>query len=818
MPQCLFCSKGFKSADALNRHQSQTPKCLRARRILRKRVFQQARECMLVAAPASPAIPADNLEEGLAMPESGEDHSGSSMEVDEPETSITGDAQDMLEADQDACAPLQTTIEEIEDEDAHRTYGCRPEWVNPFPDAGQCLGARAKTNFEMIRDTQILKGDEVLGPFESDDEWQLAKWLIKNVGHNQAEEFLRLPIVQDRVSPSFHNKDALLDTADALPQGTEWKCRAVKLVGDIEDDNKDIRTEKLELWYRDPIDVVRELMGNPVFRDVMHYSPEQVYRDKDCEERVVNEMWTGHWWWEMQKRLPPGATIAPLILSSDKTRLSQFRGDKSAWPVYLTVGNISKDVRRQASSHVTVLIGYIPVGKFDCYSDKTRLMTRYRLFHHCMSMILESLAEAGHNGVDMVCADGFARKIWPILAAYVADYPEQCLIACCMENRCPICTVHPDNRGSHIPAPARSKGETISMLIRDHNGEDDTDFRQYFKTLGLRGVYPPFWATLPHTDIFKAFTPDLLHQLHKGVFKDHLVKWCTELVGEAELDARFGAIPSHPGLRHFKNGISSVSQWTGAEHKEMEKVFVGILASVGVDQRVITAVCAILDFIYYTSLHTHTTTTLNALRDSLDTFHSNKNVFVELEARTPGHFNIPKIHSMEHYLDLISNFGSADGYNTESPERLHIDYAKDAYRASNKKDYTSQMTVWLARQEAVDRFQAYLNWCRTGPLSFHRSPHNLVNSHHAPGPSVDPLADHEDESEAITITPSPTPSAAQLYKVAKHHPPSLTSIPATQIIENHGAGRFLEAISAFLVHHNSSIQPHRFDTFCNSLC
>lgn len=75
------------------------------------------------------------------------------------------------------------------------------------------------------------------------------------------------------------------------------------MVGDVEDDNKDVRTEELELWYRDPIDVVRELMGNPVFRDVMHYSPEQVYRDKDCKERVVNEMWTGHWWWEMQVSL-----------------------------------------------------------------------------------------------------------------------------------------------------------------------------------------------------------------------------------------------------------------------------------------------------------------------------------------------------------------------------------------------------------------------------------------------------------------------------------------------------------------------------------
>ena len=56
---------------------------------------------------------------------------------------------------------------------------------------------------------------------------------------------------------------------------------------------------------------------------------------------------------------------------------------------------------------------------------------------------------------------------------------------------------------------------------------------------------------------------------------------------------------------------------------------------------------------------------------------------------------------MVHYVEAIKSRGSADGFNTESPERLHIDYAKEGYRASNKKDYVKQMTVWLGRQEAI---------------------------------------------------------------------------------------------------------------------
>ena len=50
---------------------------------------------------------------------------------------------------------------------------------------------------------------------------------------------------------------------------------------------------------------------------------------------------------------------------------------------------------------------------------------------------------------------------------------------------------------------------------------------------------------------------------------------------------------------------------------------------------------------------------------------------------------------MEHYVKMITLYGSANGYNTKLPERLHIDYAKDAYAATNKKDYIKQMATWL---------------------------------------------------------------------------------------------------------------------------
>lgn len=412
-----------------------------------------------------------------------------------------------------------------------------------------------------------------------------------------------------------------------------------------------------------------------------------------------------------QNAVPDDATIAPLIVASDKTKLSYFRGDKAAWPVYLSIGNIAKDVRRTISKRATVLLGYLPATNFEeIFANNDHGNAKVQdVFHTCMTAMLEPLIAAGTKGTKMVCPDGFIRKIFPILAAYMADFPEQCMIACTRQSSCPKCDVQHDQRGEPFHSELRLPEETL-RVIRNYI-EQRPGSSEAFNKLNLRNNWKPFWAKLPHTNIHVSITPDILHQLHKGVFKDHLYAWCASLLGPREMDQRFKAMPSHPSVRHFAKGISGVKQWTGGEYREMEKVFLGVIAGgEGATANIMHAARALLDFILMAQLPSHTDSVLKDMDDALDTFHRYKDAFIKAGARDPPHFNIPKIHALVHYTAAIRAFGSPDGYNTELPERLHIDLAKAGYRHSSRKDYGPQMVNWLARQERLWKLEAYVLW------------------------------------------------------------------------------------------------------------
>ena len=237
--------------------------------------------------------------------------------------------------------------------------------------------------------------------------------------------------------------------------------------------------------------------------------------------------------------------------------LLNFTGDKSAWPVYLTIGNIKKSVCHKSTADASILIGYIPESKLECFSKLRHQFAGHQLFNNCMQLLLDPLREAGKKGVDVVCADGFICHAYLILSAYVTDYPKQCFMACNNKRRCPCCVAKYKKLGKHVESVWRDSDAVLQVMAYATQGVNSEEFNDL-------GHWPvnPFWEGLPSCHIFLCFTPDLLHQLYKGIFKDHIISWVTQCVrgGEAEIDQQFCTMTWGTDLCHFKKGISLVAQ------------------------------------------------------------------------------------------------------------------------------------------------------------------------------------------------------------------------------------------------------------------
>jgi hypothetical protein len=406
--------------------------------------------------------------------------------------------------------------------------------------------------------------------------------------------------------------------------------------------------------------------------------------------------------------------------------------------------------------HACILVGYLSTDKISKLgiTEQEQRSRNQRLFHESMKIILNPLVDAGRNGVEMSNGLGEVRLVFPILAVYVADFPEQCLVACAKSGTCPKCQCPADSlQHTDTDFPARSHAWTLGVINEARVSSSSTrEFYQQCMEREVSGsIYKPFWADLPLANIHQGITPDVLHQLYQGVFL-HLINWCQAVVPAGELDRRIRCLPPGFGVRYFKDGISSLSQVSGPERKNIAKVLLGCLVGL-VPAKALTACRALLDFIYLAQYSTHDTVTLRYMKDALDLWNKNRSFFVDTLVR--DHFNIPKFHSLVHYVESIENFGTTDNYNTEMFERFHIDFAKQGWRASNKRNEFPQMTLWLSRQEKIAAFASYIsstkqldnisspqlqNFPSAGQLKIAKHPshpHRLISTieklHNAPG-------------------------------------------------------------------------------------
>jgi hypothetical protein len=201
-------------------------------------------------------------------------------------------------------------------------------------------------------------------------------------------------------------------------------------------------------YYRDIFKCIQFLLPHIPFQ--AHLDLELVRLTESEGRRIYSEMDTGDWWRDTKNQLPAGAMIVSVICASDKTNLTNFSGDQHAWLLYLTIGNIRKDIHHTPTKRPWILVGLIrcpPKGAKNI--DEA--------WHSADGTVLSQLRhlEIAGPGLKLDCADGFQQQCYPLKAAWVGDYLEYVIVAQVSYGWCPMC---------EIPKGALMRHSTFRLL------------------------------------------------------------------------------------------------------------------------------------------------------------------------------------------------------------------------------------------------------------------------------------------------------------------------------------------------------------------
>ena len=129
---------------------------------------------------------------------------------------------------------------------------------------------------------------------------------------------------------------------------------------------------------------------------------------------------------------------------SDQTNLTNFSGDKKAWPVYITIGNLPSARRNSPGSMAVLLLALLPIptklsksSKADQRQRKINADTLQDVFE----LIFAPLQGVAHSGIPIDCADGKVRLCFPILSTWIVDHMENVALHGLKSNACPNCVV-----------------------------------------------------------------------------------------------------------------------------------------------------------------------------------------------------------------------------------------------------------------------------------------------------------------------------------------------------------------------------------------
>ena len=221
----------------------------------------------------------------------------------------------------------------------------------PIPSPNDWTPYRDRVDFEL---TEFLYTKVQMSGNSIDTISQL--WRASLINHGIPSDDINL----------FERNSDLLATIDSTPIGdAPWKGFTSYYQGPRPPNPPEWMTKGHDTYYRDPLELVHNLLANRDFESEFDYMPFREFDGK--KKRRWRDFMSGDWAWKEADIIAKdpgthGALLVPLILGSDKTTVSVATGQNEYYPVYLSIGNVRNSVRR-AHRNALVLLGFLAIPK-----------------------------------------------------------------------------------------------------------------------------------------------------------------------------------------------------------------------------------------------------------------------------------------------------------------------------------------------------------------------------------------------------------------------------------------------------------------------
>ncbi|KAG1722135.1 uncharacterized protein EDB91DRAFT_1240245 [Suillus paluster] len=273
----------------------------------------------------------------------------------------------------------------------------------------------------------------------------------------------------------------------------QWQLCLLKYTGEhAVDDAAPWMEDSYDVWFCNPHDVVQNMLANPDYTLEMDLQPYCEFMTK-TDERQWQDFMSGDWAWNQADQISDdldthGLTFVPVILGSNKTTVSVATGQNDYYPLYMSIRNVHNNVCC-AHCKVVAVIGFLAMLK------RTKQHTKTTNFHNFLARF----------------GDGHYRHVIYGLGPYIADYEEQ--VSLMVQGKCLL--YHKSLDGDSL---RRSKTHTEALI-------EECDHLALWDEFGIVAQLVSFTNDFPRANIHELIAPDLLHQIIKGIFKDHLVVW-----------------------------------------------------------------------------------------------------------------------------------------------------------------------------------------------------------------------------------------------------------------------------------------------------